>query len=49
MLPVTTMSRPGRDFSAATSANRSPRSTVEFAQPGSVIVDDITYFVTWLR
>src|SRR5438874_2081058 len=46
MLPVTTMSLPGCDFSADAASIASPASTVEFSHFGSVIVDDTTYLAT---
>ena len=49
MLPVSTMSLPGCDFSSVVCSTGSPASTVEFAHCGSVIVEDTTYLATRLR
>ena len=49
MLPVSTMSFPGCDFSAVVCSTGSPASTVEFSHCGSLIVDDTTYLATRLR
>ena len=50
MLPVSTMSLPGCDFSARLlDGDLAPVSTVEFSHSGSVIVEDTTYLATLLR
>jgi hypothetical protein len=49
MLPVTTMSLPGWSFSTRTASMGSLARTVEFCQFGSVMVEETTYFCTWLR
>ena len=48
MLPVNTMSRPSCSLSALTWAIQSPVRTVEFCHCGSVMVEETTYFWTWL-
>ena len=49
MLPVRTMSPPGCSLSARTASTASPDSTVVCSQPGSVKVEETTYFSTWFR
>jgi hypothetical protein len=49
MLPVVTMSLPGRDLSLSISSRRGPLSTVVFCHSGSCREPETTYLETRFR